>query len=323
MLRTSICDLLGIDVPIIQAGMGTFTSADLVAAVSNAGALGSLGAGTRSMESLKEQLARVHELTDRPFAVNFTLVPVPPTPEALSLTLAAKPRLVSLALGDPSEVVKRVHDAGILVMHQVANVRQAEQAAQSGVDMIIAQGTEAGGFAGSIAALVLVPQVVDAVRPVPVIAAGGIADGRGLAAVLVLGAQAANIGTRFLASLEAPISNAWKQAIISSQPQDALKIDFWADVFPAGPQSYPVIPRALSSPFIEAWRDRREAVRDQAGQLRAEISASAAQGKFGELFPFAGQSVGLIREILPAAEIVRKLVSEAESALKQAERFVS
>ncbi|MFZ0532519.1 MAG: nitronate monooxygenase [Anaerolineales bacterium] len=222
MIHTPICDLLGIEFPIIQAGMGPFTSAELVAAVSNAGALGSLGAGARPIKNFREQLYKISGLTNRPFAVNHTLSPALPNPEAFNLSLKAKPRLISFALGNPKEYVKQVHDEGILVMHQVTTVEQAYQAAECGVDIIIAQGSEAGGFGGTITGLVLIPQVVDAVSPVPVVAAGGIADGRGLAAALVLGAQGVNLGTRFLASIEGPISDNWKQAILRAESQDAV-----------------------------------------------------------------------------------------------------
>jgi enoyl-[acyl-carrier protein] reductase II len=315
MLHTPICDLLGIEYPIIQAGMGIFTSAELVAAVSNAGALGSLGAGARTVESLKEHLAKTRELSNRPFAVNYTLSPALPDREAFSLTLKAKPRLISFALGNPIEYVKRVHDEGILVMHQVTTVQQAYQAAESGVDIIIAQGSEAGGYGGTIAGSVLIPQVVDAVSPVPVVAAGGVADGRGLAAALILGAQGVNIGTRFLASTEAPISMDWKKAIVAAESQDAIKVDFWNDIFPVSGQAYQTIPRTLSSPFIREWQDRRDSVKQEAKRLQSDVSSAIKQGKFGELFPFAGQTAGQIKEILPAAEIVHKLVHEAEAAL--------
>ncbi len=323
MLHTRVCDLLGIEFPIIQAGMGPFTSAELVAAVSNAGAVGSLGAGARTAESFRDNLSKTRELTDRPFAVNHTLSPSPPDREAFTLTLEAKPRLVSFAPGEPDEYVKRAHDAGILVMHQVTTVEQAYRAAALGVDIIVAQGSEAGGFGGTVAGLALIPQVVDAVRPVPVIAAGGIADGRGLAAALVLGAQGINIGTRFLASAEAPISETWKQAILAAESQDAIKVEFWGDIFPASGPAYPVIPRTLSSPFIDEWQNRREAAKQEAEQLRGEVGAAIAQGRLGEVFPFTGQTAGLIKDIPPAAEIVRRLVVEAEEALNQTTHMAS
>jgi enoyl-[acyl-carrier protein] reductase II len=317
MLHTPICDLIGIKYPIIQAGMGVFTSAELVAAVSNVGALGSLGAGASSIKRIKEQLAKTHELTNRPFAVNLTLAPALPDREVFTNILQAKPRIVSFALGNPKDYVKLVHDEGILVMHQVTNLKQAYQAAECGVDIIIAQGSEAGGFGGTIAGFVLIPQVVDAVRPVPVVAAGGIADGRGLVAALVLGAQGVNIGTRFLASLEAPISESWKLAILVAESQDAIKVEFWADIFPASGQAYQTIPRALSSAFIKEWQNRRDIVKEEAKRLQAEVISATEQERFGDLFPFAGQTVGQIKEILPAAEIVHKLILEAEESLQR------
>jgi enoyl-[acyl-carrier protein] reductase II len=322
MLHTSVSDLLGIEFPIIQAGMGPFTSPALVAAVSNAGGLGSLGAGGRSAETLREYLAQTRALTNRPFAVNHTLSPAPPNEEAFALTLEAKPRLIAFALGDPGEYVRRAHDAGILVMHQVTTVKQAQQAAERGVDIIVAQGAEAGGFGGTVAGLALIPQVVDAVSPIPVIAAGGIADGRGLAAALVLGAQGINIGTRFLASAEAPIAESWKQAILAAESEDAIKVEFWGDIFPPTGSAYPSIPRTLHSPFVDAWQGRPDEAKRQAEQLRGEVGAAIGQGDFGELFPFAGQTVGLIRDILPAAEIVKRIVAEADETLKRALKLI-
>jgi enoyl-[acyl-carrier protein] reductase II len=318
MLRTGICDLIGIAHPVIQAGMGPFTSAELVAAVSNSGGLGSLGAGARAINDFKRQLALTRESTDRPFAVNFTFIGSGIDEEAFAFTLEAKPRLVSFALGDPGRFVKRAHEAGILVMHMVTTVQQAREAAERGVDVIIAQGSEAGGFGGTVAGMALIPQVVDAVSPVPVIAAGGIADGRGLAAALVLGAQGINIGTRFLASWEAPIPVEWKQAILAAESEQAIKAEFWSDIFPATGSQYPVVPRVLPSPFVDEWRRRREEARQDAGRLQMQVGMAIREGKFGELLPFTGQTAGLIREILPAAEIVQRIVVGAEEALRRA-----
>jgi nitronate monooxygenase/enoyl-[acyl-carrier protein] reductase II len=317
MLHTPICDLLGIEYPIIQAGMGPFTSAELVAAVSNAGALGSLGGGARTLESFEQQVAKTRQLTNQPFAINHTLSPALPNPEAFSLSIKTKPRLISFALGNPKDYVQQVHDAGILVMHQVTSVQQAYQAAKYGVDIIIAQGAEAGGFGGIISGLILIPQVVDAVSPVPVVASGGIADGRGLVAALALGAQGVNLGTRFLASIEAPIIDSWKQAILAAESQDAMKVEFWNDVFPPGEQAYYTIPRALSSPFIAEWQSRHNDVKQEAAWLQSEINSAIQLGRFGELFPFTGQSTGLIKEVLPAAEIVHRIVNEAEETLNR------
>jgi enoyl-[acyl-carrier protein] reductase II len=321
MLRTQLCDLLQIEFPVIQAGMGPFTAAQLVAAVSNAGGLGSLGASLRPVADLERQLALIRTLTDRPFAVNH-LVPTL-NEEAFALTLRAKPPIISLALGEPGDLVKRAHDVGILVMQQVHTVKQARQAAERGVDVIIAQGSEAGGFGGTVAAFALVPQVIDAVSPIPVVAAGGIADGRGLAAALVLGAQGINVGTRFLATGEAPISEGWKQAILAAESEDAVKVEVWNDIIPLpGGGGYGTVPRALRTPFIDEWQHRRDEARLEAERLQSEVGASLQQGRLHETVPFGGQSTGLIREVLPAGEIVRRIVAEAQEALKRASQLL-
>lgn len=322
MLRTQVCELLGIEHPIIQAGMGPFTSAELVAAVSNAGGLGSLGAGARPLKSLREQLEKIHQLTDRPFAVNHTLSPNVPDAESFRITLSAKPRLISFALGNPQVYIKQVHDEGILAMHQVTTVQQAYQAAMGGTDIIVAQGSEAGGFGGTVAGLVLFPQVVEAVKPIPVVAAGGIAAGTGLAAALILGAQGINIGTRFLASVEAPISMDWKQAILAAESQDAFKVEIWNEIFPPSGQAYRTVPRVLSSAFVQELENDKEIVAREARILQGKIASAIEEGKFGELFPFTGQTAGQIKDILPAADIVRKLILEAEDALRRISRLV-
>jgi enoyl-[acyl-carrier protein] reductase II len=320
MLSTRLCELLGIEYPVIQAAMSPNTTPELVAAVSNAGGLGSIGAGMLSPADFRYLLARTRELTQRPFAVNWGVPML--NEEAFVFTLDAKPALVSFSLRDPGDLVKRAHDAGIPVMHQVTTVQQARQAAEHGVDVIVAQGNEAGGFVGPVAGLVLIPQVVDAVSPIPVVAAGGIADGRGLAAALVLGAQGINIGTRFLASAEAQINTAWKRAIVAAESEDASIVEVWNDFFAPASGDYGTVARALSSPFIEQWRYRRDDAKREAERLRGEVMVAGRQGRLGELLPSAGQSVGLIRDILPAAEIVRRIVAEAEEALKHTTRLL-
>ena len=225
MIRTNVCDLLGIDTPIIQAGMGPFTSAELAAAVSNAGGLGSIGATARSAADFQSQLRRTRDLTNRPFAANFTLAPFPPNEQAFAAAIEAGRGLISFAMGDPGDYARRAHDAGCLVMHQVTTRKQAEQAVACGADVIVAQGSEAGGFGGFVSGLALVPQVVDIAGSIPVMAAGGIADGRGMAAALMLGAQGINIGTRFLTSVEAPIADDWKRALLRADSEETLKFD--------------------------------------------------------------------------------------------------
>jgi nitronate monooxygenase/enoyl-[acyl-carrier protein] reductase II len=170
--------------------------------------------------------------------------------------------------------------------------------------------------------MALVPQVVDAVSPIPVVAAGGIADGRGLAAALVLGAQGVNIGTRFLACTEADtIAEAWKRAIIEARSEDAIKMEFARDVIPAPPGAYPdPIPRVLRVPFVEKWNAALEDARANADSLAKEAIGALKQGRGHEYVPFTGQTAGMIRDVTPAAEIVRRMVSEAEETLQLARR---
>lgn len=317
MLRTPLCDLFGIEVPVIQAAIAPFTAPELVAAVSNAGALGSYATAVRPAADVQRELARVRELTDRPFAVNFTLATF--DQEAWAHALAARPAVISFALGDPGDLVRQAHAAGSLVVQQVHTVAQAEHAVTRGVDAIIAQGTEAGGFTGAVSALALLPQVVDAAGAVPVVAAGGIFDGRGLAAALVLGAQGVNIGTRFMASVEASCGDAWKGAIVAARSEDAVKVDVWWDIFPEpGGGTFAVAPRALRTPFLDRWLGRHADARREAERLQGEVMGAARQGMLLDYTPFTGQTAGGIREVLPAAAIVRRLAAEAEEALARA-----
>jgi enoyl-[acyl-carrier protein] reductase II len=323
MLCTRLCELLGIEHPVIQASIGPWSSAELVAAVSSAGGLGSVGTALQTAEDLRKQLTRVRELTDKPFAVNHTARPF--NEEAFALTLEARPKVVSFALGDPGDLVGRAHDAGVLFMHQVHTVQQAHRAAEKGVDVIVAQGSEAGGFGGTVSTMSLLPQVVDTVGPIPVVAAGGIADGRGLAAALVLGAQGVNIGTRFLASAEATVDDEWKRRITAAESEDAVKVEFANHVFPAPSREggYGALPRVLRTPFVEEWNQRRDEVEHEAERLSNDLITAIQQGRAHELVPFTGQTAGMIHEIMPAGEIVRRMVAEAEKTLQGATELLS
>jgi nitronate monooxygenase/enoyl-[acyl-carrier protein] reductase II len=322
MLRTALCDLVGIDVPVIQAGMSTFTSPTLAAAVSNAGGLGSLGAWQRPAEQLRRDLVELRGATDRPFAVNHVVPDL--DAEAFEITLDFAPAVVSFALDDAGDLMQRVHDAGSIVMQQVSTVEQAFAAVEHGADIIVAQGGEAGGYGGSVATLALVPQVVDAVRPTPVVAAGGIADGRGLAAALVLGAAGVNLGTRFLACEESPVGDVWKKAIIASDSESWVQLDFLNDIRPnPGTLGYRTRVRALRNEFTDRWQQRRDELRADPTAAITEIVSAAAEGTLEELLVVGGQSAGIIGELLPVAEVVGMLVTEAEEALAAAGGLVT
>ncbi len=317
MLRTPFSELFEIEAPILQAAIWPATSPELVAAVSDAGGLGSIGAVNMSADDVRARIERVRELTDRPFAVNHVVPRL--NEEAFEVTLEARPAAVSFALGDPGGLVERVRAIGAKAIHQVHTVAQAREAAEHGVDLIIAQGSEAGGqgMVQGVGALALVPQVVDAVAPIPVLVAGGVADGRGLAAGLALGAAGANVGTRFLASLEAGASEAWKQRILEIESEEAVRFEAWSAIMPAA-GGYGVVPRVIRTDFVTRWEGRADEARERAEELGAQIMATVREGRQHEMTPFTGQTAGLIRELLPAGEIVRRMVSEAEEALAAA-----
>jgi enoyl-[acyl-carrier protein] reductase II len=302
-MRTALTDLLELDVPIVQASLGPWTSVELTAAACEAGALGSIGTSLVAPDRLRAMLAELRAHTDRPFAVNHTRRPF--SEEAFTIGLEAEPAVGSLAIGEPDDLPARVHDAGALFMAQVHTVEQAVRAVEHGADVLIAQGGEAGGFCGEVATMALVPQVVDAVAPVPVLAAGGIADGRGLAAALVLGAAGVNVGTRFLATVEAQVPERYKARIIAAASQDAARIDP-APFPPVGPGGYATAPRMLPTPFTQSGPPAEGA---------DELVAAVRAGRADELVPFAGQTVGLIDSVVTVREVVDEMVSGATDAL--------
>jgi nitronate monooxygenase/enoyl-[acyl-carrier protein] reductase II len=315
VVRTRLCELLGIDIPIIGAPFGPWDQVEQAAAISNAGALGSVGTAVRSVPELQDQWHRLRELTDRPFAINHTIRPF--SDEAFAATLEFGPAAISFHLAVPEDLIAGAHERGILWIQQVVDRRQAEQAVAAGADVIVAQGGEAGGHSGSVATIVLVPQVVDLAGDVPVVAAGGIADGRGLAAALMLGAQGVSMGTRFLASTEIPVSDDWKRRIVAADALDAVKVPRSERVLP--PYNRPgarVEPRALHTPLIAQLQTHPEWI--DPATMGPRIKDAVIAGRGDEYLPFTGQSAGLIDDVLPAGEIVERTVAEAEAVLSRA-----
>ncbi|GAA2314968.1 enoyl-[acyl-carrier-protein] reductase FabK [Streptomyces hawaiiensis] len=324
MLRTPVCGVLGIEAPIVQGPLGGpwQQSMRLAAAVSNVGALGSVPTTLRTPAQVRDDVRRLRDLTDRPFALNMTRRPF--DPEVFDVVMAEAPPVFSFALGEPDGLVTRVHDAGAIFLHQVTTVEQAVRAAEAGVDVISAQGTESGGFSGDVSTMVLVPQVVDAVRPLPVLASGGVADGRGVVAALALGAQGVNIGTRFLASAECGVSDDWKASIVSAASQDAVKVVFVDRILPPPTEGgYMTVPRSLRTRFVEEGNARPEVAVARAEALRTEVMTSMRDGTAHELIPLTGQTAGLVRDIAPAAELVHRLIAEAEATLRGLADLVS
>jgi NAD(P)H-dependent flavin oxidoreductase YrpB (nitropropane dioxygenase family) len=313
--HTPVCELLGIEHPIVLAPLAT--DPRLPAAVSNAGGLGSLGLSWS--DDAGEVVRQTAALTDRPIAGNFVLFE--DQHRRVDQALVAGLRIVSLIWGDPCSYVEPVHDAGGLVMHTVGSAEEAVHAVRCGVDIIVAQGWEAGGHVwGGVATLPLVPAVVDAVAPLPVIAAGGIGDARGVAAVFALGAQAALLGTRFLLAVEMPIHEEYRRHLIGAAETDA---EWFPNLYEVG---WPDAPhRALHNSTAEMWEAAGRPApgsRPREGEVIAHFASGDAilryspappmvgtTGEIEALSQWAGQSVALARRSQPAAEIVAELVS--------------
>ena len=314
-IRTPICDLLGIDVPIGNAGMAGTAGAALAAAVAGAGGLGGLGGiSPAGPDGLRAGINRVRDLTSAPFSVNLWAHILQIAPGFLDAALEAKVPSITLSFGDPTPYVARAHDAGVLVLCQVQTVAGAKQAAAAGVDVIIAQGGEAGGHTGSVATMALVPQVVDVAGGIPVIAAGGIADGRGLVAALALGAQAVIMGTRFVAAEEStPMAMHHRERILEATADDTAFTDTFDIVdglrWPAG-----ISGRTIATPFVREWLGRDDELRAQREAILGESEQAGSPPERAHS-AYAGQSSGLVRDVRPAGDIVRDIMREAEAVL--------
>jgi NAD(P)H-dependent flavin oxidoreductase YrpB (nitropropane dioxygenase family) len=313
VLKTRACALLGIERPVVLAGMGGSTNPELVAAVSNAGGLGILGCVFHAPRDIAPAADAVRELTQQPFGLNLLLFMADEA--AVEAVLAARPDVFSSAWAWPDQdlrtVFARAHDVGAKVMHMVSTVDEARRAAESGADIIVAQGTEGGGHVGLMGTLVLVPQVVRAIAPVPVLAAGGVADGAGLAAALALGADGVLLGTRFLVTPEAPLPESFKSAICASDGHDTLLTEsLSAAPFPAG-----AYVRVRRNRFVEEWIDREGELRRRRSEVAAKVIRARELGDVDAGWLLVGQTAGLIDQIEPAGHIVERLVQEAEDHL--------
>lgn len=317
MIRTRICELLAIEHPIALGGMGSIYSPDLVAAVSSAGGLGALGCHRLTPDQVRAAATAIRQRTNKPFALNFLLFDV--NEEAFATALDLHPAVMAFAWPRPEQDIKayigRAHAAGAKVTFMAGGVPEAVRAAQAGADVIVAQGTEGGGHVGWQASLPLIPMVVDAVAPLPVLAAGGIADGRGLVAALALGAEGILLGTRFLASAESPLHPNFKQAIVDSDGHDTLLSEI-PDV--AAGKVWPgAMSRSRRNRFIERWAGREWRLRQMQAEAFARVQDARARGDAEEAPLSMGQDAGLIRDIAPAGEIVARIAREAEAILTQ------
>lgn len=315
MLHTPLCDLLGIEHPILSAPMAGAAGAELAAAVSQAGGFGLIGGTTPGGQNwLRAQIRACRERTNRPFGVGF-IASAPGVEALVQVALEERVAAIAWSFADPTAYVPPAHAAGIKVLVQVQTVAQAVIAARAGADVIAAQGTEAGGHTGYCGTLALVPAIVDVAGSIPVVAAGGIGDGRGLAAVLLLGAQGAWIGTRFVASREA-LGAPWiKQRVVEAGADDALLTRVY-DLATSAPFPQGIADRVLRNDFTARWHGHEEEVETRRETLSAQIAAATASDDVRTAPARAGNAAGLIQELAPAGEIVRRLAGDAERILR-------
>lgn len=324
-MTTSVCKRLNIDLPVILAPMGGAVGPELTAAVSNAGGLGILPIWFLDVATARTEIRATKALTSAPFGVNLNMEF--PQEDLLDACLEEGVNIISFFWQDPAPLVQKAKDAGATVMHTVGDAAAARRAVDLGVDVVVAQGWEAGGHVrGMVATMPLVPAVVDAVGNVPVVAAGGIADGRGLAAALALGAGAGWIGTRFLASEEATIHPDYRKHVIETSENDTVHLN---NLFDGG---WPDAPhRAIRNSTIENWEAAGRPLpggRPGEGQViatsksRGEIQryqcctpVADVQGDVEPLALWAGQSSGLVKRVQPAAEIVEEIMVQAKGAV--------
>ena len=318
MLRTEICDYFGIEYPIMLAGMGGVSMHRLAAAVSNAGGLGVIGAAGLDPQRLRAEIRATRELTAKPFAVDL----LAPLPEMIRphvpVMIDEGVEIFVAGLAVPQEFIVTMHEHGMKVVVMCGKVRHAQKAEAAGADVVVAQGTEAGGHTGEVGALALIPQVRDAVR-IPVLAAGGISDGRGVAAALALGACGAVVGTRFIATPEAQAAQGYREALLRAADDSTVRTRCYTGK-PA---------RCIRNPYIVEWEQDPSRIKPFPEQLGVSYRNKVLDydGKHGDIDPLrtfmpAGQGAGLIRQIEPAAELFARLVAETEAAIGRLRQIV-
>ena len=318
VIETALTRLLGIEHPILLAPMGSAAGGKLAAAVTNAGGLGQVGSGYASADTIRRELA---EAGNARVGIGFITWALEQNPAALDVALDARPAAVMLSFGDPSPFTRRISDAGCKIICQVQTLAQARQAADAGADIIIAQGRDAGGHSGTTRGTMgLVPAVVDAVAPIPVVAAGGIADGRGLAAALALGAAGVSMGTRFTASRESLWDAAMKAAALAAggdQTEQTRVFDIvrgapWPSIYPG---------RALRNTFSARWNGQEDAL--AAEQASAESAYLATQANdFATRVVWTGEGVDLIDDIPSASQIIERVIAQAVITLTAGARMI-
>ena len=309
-MKTRITELFRIDVPIIQAGMVWTSGQKLAVAVSEAGALGLIGSGSMKPDVLREHIRKARARTKKPFGVNVPLIRSD-ADELIQATIEEGVKIVFTSSGHPGKFIDQLKKAQCTVVHVVASVKHARKAYESGCDAVVAEGFEAGGHNGidETTTFCIVPQVVDSV-PIAVIAAGGIADGRQMCAAMALGAEGVQVGTRFAATVESSSHARYKQAIVDANDNSTL-----LTLRKVTPVRMIKNPFALRVQDAEARGAKKEELLELLGSKRERLGICEGNWEEGEFE--AGQSSGLVRDILPAAEVVRKLMSECETMMER------
>jgi nitronate monooxygenase len=316
-LSTAFTEMFGIRHPIALAPMGGSAGGALTAAVSNGGGLGLLGSGNGDLDWLARELPLVVEGTSQPWGVGFQSWAI--DPGVVEYALGFEPRAVMLSFGDPRPFAGIVRQSGATLIIQVTDLAEVRQAVDVGADVIVAQGTEAGGHGArrGWSTLAFVPTVVDLVAPVPVLAAGGIADGRGVAAALTLGAAGALVGTRFLTTAEALADPDAKKAIVDGDGEDTERSSV-LDIARGSRWPLEYTGRTLGHPFLDRWRDAEAELAADPDDARRAYRDGIARGELPTEPVWASQAIGLIRDLPPAAELVGVLAGQAEKALSRA-----
>ncbi len=312
MLKTAICGLLGIEHPIIQGGMTYLACPELVAAVSRAGGLGILGTGNAPPDWIREQILLTRALTDRPFGVN-VMLRSPFASEAVKVIIEQRVPVAATGGGDPAPYIPQLKSAGVKVMPVVSSAGSSRRLESLGADAVVAEGTESGGHVGDLATMVLVPQVVDSVG-IPVVAAGGLADGRGLVAALALGAQAIQMGTRFICSDECIAHRRFKQRILEEDGHAAVVI--------GRSTQHPI--RCLENDLTRRFQAAEASYADVEEYFRTgKLYSGVIEGDLEGGFLMAGQTVALIGDIKPAKQIIDEVMAEAESIIGNLRHYLN
>ena len=311
MIHTKVCDLLQVKYPLLQGGMAWVATAELAAAVSEAGGLGLIGAGSAPAEVVRQQILQVKALTKKPFGVNVYYLS-PFVEEVMAVILEEGVKVITTGAGNPGKHIPKLKEQGIKVIPVVSSVALAKRMERTGADALIAEGMECGGHTGELTTMALLPQVVDAVK-LQIIAAGGIADGRQLAAVLCMGAQGVQMGTRFICAAECIVHDHYKEAVLKAKDRDTVLTGY-------NGHYVRVLKNKLTREYqrlIKEGAGEEELEKLGIGRLRAAVVEGDVQ--MGSLM--AGQVAAMVQKIQPAAEIIEEIMAEAHKVLEQSLRL--